>query len=472
MQDYIDFFREEAKRLLKSLKNNDKDAKKRCFTVFGDREDLSLMNIQHVIAKEYGFESWNDLIKQDPFKLAEVLVFAKNKTINTPFKKFGSNNVSSAERSGYSVLKQPSLIYDENEKTLVQKLNPQSPTPFISKYIHITQADVSEYDLSKLNPINTSYSNLTVWPNKASKMPKGFNPKEFLEQRKNPGLGIKTLHKLGIKGQNRAVAIIDCWNLSDHLEYHSSLKGYEEIGENFLNGSTATELVSSIVGRTCGIAPFADAYYYAVDTLRSKESPRGSQINFAKAIKKVCELHKKLKQDGKNGIDIIHIQPALTSKSFQTDDGYDETLNAVKEAEILGIWCNISNSFREIKYFREERVYCKFGGNLDNPNDYELTEYSVLHKIPHADREKFEMSLCFPGGARTVASELKMNAYNVQYCAGSLSGAYATGLYLLAKSVKENITPLEFFEQGLKTGTFKEGVGTIINPVALIESLR
>ena len=92
MQDYLEVFREESKRLLKSLKNDDKDAKKRCFAVFGERDDLSLMNIQHVIAKEYGFETWNDLIKQEPYKLAECLVLSKNKTLSTPFKKFGEKD--------------------------------------------------------------------------------------------------------------------------------------------------------------------------------------------------------------------------------------------------------------------------------------------------------------------------------------------------------------------------------------------
>ena len=65
-----------------------------------------------------------------------------------------------------------------------------------------------------------------------------------------------------------------------------------------------------------------------------------------------------------------------------------------------------------------------------------------------------------------------MDEYAFNHCVSSFSQTFMIGVFLLVKSIKEAITPYEFFELGLKTGDFKEGVGTIINPVALIESLR
>jgi hypothetical protein len=344
----------------------------------------------------------------------------------------------------------------------------------VVNYKSFEHLDLSKYDLSGLNPLFVRYSEDTKWPEDKSMLPVGFNPKEFLETRKNPGLGIKTLHKQGIKGNGRNIAIIDSIRLFNHIEYHNSLKGYEEIGidTSSYGGGSNGGFVSAFVGKTCGIAPLANAYYYAVDEQRTKENPRGSLINYAEAIKKVCELHKKLISEGKNGIDVIHIQGGLTSEVFQNYEGYEETVKAKKDAEQLGIWCNDYNKFTQNEILREERVYCKFDGDLDNPNDYVLTEYSPLHKVPSSKKELFANSLCFPCGAKTVALGVKMDEYAFEHCAGPYAKVFASSLYLLAKSVKETITPYEFFELGLKTGTFKEGVGTIINPTRLIESLK
>ena len=461
MQDYIDFFREEAKRLLKSLKNNDKDAKKRCFTVFGDREDLSLMNIQHVIAKEYGFDSWNDLIKQEADKLTESLIVAKNKTFASPL----STVLKSGNNFDTPKLNKPNLIYDHINNTI-------KPT-FPGNYFFFDYSDVSDYDLSSINPLYVRYTNHTKWPEETSKLPKGFNPKEFLESRKNPGLGIRELHKAGIKGQGRSVAIIAPFYLCNHMEYHNALKGYEVVGPNIEEKgfrAVANGFVSSIVGKTCGVAPSAEVYYYAVN----KENR--TQVYYALAIKKAIELHKKLKSEGKSGLDVIQIQAALTNPLFKSDEGYNDTLKAVEEAESFGIWVTCNDRFEENKKLRRERIFCKLDGDVENPDDYMLVQHSVLHRVPKTEKELFINSLCFPTGARTVALDIKQNEYvldeyGFEHCDGPFSEAYATGLYLLAKSVKEDITPYEFFDTCLKTGTFKEGVGTIVNPIGLIESL-
>lgn len=468
MTKYIEYFQVEAKCLLKDFKKNLPEAKSRCEKYFNGRDTLSLMNAQHVVAKEYGFESWNDLISQESHKLAEALIVAKNKTLKNPFKLWHGGRITTGYEENKYKLHKPEdyqLEYDAKKKTFISDR---------SECMSFEHLDVSDYDLSGLNPLNVRYSEDTKWPEDKSMLPAGFNPKELLESRKNPGLGIRALHKQGIKGKGRNIAIIDWQRLFNHMEYHNSLKGYEEIGIDATNygGGSNAGFVSAFVGKTCGIAPHANAYYYAVDDQRTEENPRGTQVNYAKAIKKVCELHKKLISEGMNGIDVIHIQGALTSKVFQNDEGYEETANAKKDAEQLGIWCNDYNKFIQNEILREERVYCKLDGDLDNPNDYVLTEYSPLHKVPSSKKELLVNSLCFPCGAKTVALGVKMDEYAFEHCAGPYAKVFASSLYLLAKSVKETITLYEFFELGLKTGDFKEDVGTIINPTRLIESLK
>lgn len=51
----------------------------------------------------------------------------------------------------------------------------------------------------------------------------------LMESGKNPGLGIRKLHKEGITGKGIGIAIIDQALLIDHVEYKEQLKMYEEI---------------------------------------------------------------------------------------------------------------------------------------------------------------------------------------------------------------------------------------------------
>ncbi|MBR5154735.1 MAG: hypothetical protein IKW58_03325 [Alphaproteobacteria bacterium] len=477
MTKYIEYFQVEAKCLLKDFKKNLPEAKSRCEKYFNGRDSLSLMNAQHVIAKEYGFDSWNDLIKQEPHKLAEALIVTKNKTFNSPFKLWHGGCITTGyEQNLYKLHKPEDYQLEYNPKTKNFFPRNSASAGGRGEYVSFEHLDVSSYDLSGIDPLKVRYSEDTKWPEDSTKLPQGFNPKEFLESRKNPGLGIKTLHKLGIKGQERNVVVIDPFRLFNHIEYHNSLKGYEEIGFDTINynysGGSNGGFISSLVGKTCGIVPSANLYYYAVNDVDDTKSM--TQDNFVIAIQKAIELHKKLISEGKSGIDVIHIQRGISSDLFKHEKGHEKVLEVKQEVEKLGIWFSngVTNNYPENKMLRIERIFCKLAGDVENPSDYELTEYSPLHKVPHTQKELFVNSLCFPGGARTVALEVKMDEYAFNHCAGSFAQTFMIGVFILAKSIKESLTPYEFFEQGIKTGTFKEGVGTIVNPVALIESLK
>ena len=460
MQEYIEVFRVEAKSLLKNFRNNDKNVVARCQAIFGDKSDLSLMNMQHVIAKEYGFNDWNELQKAQNWQLAEALIKAKNKEFVSPFKLWhGGKIVTGYEKGEYQLHKLEDYRIDM--KTFTNERG--------YKELSFEHLDVSEYDLSELDILNVRYAEDTKWPEDSAKMPKGFNPKEFLEYRKNPGLGIRQLHKQGIDGRGRNVAVIDSWRLFDHLEYHNQLKGYEEIhinAENYSGGRLGA-FISALVGKTCGVAPKANLYYYAADDTNR------TQVYYAEAIRKVCELHKKLISEGKNGIDAILMIRGISFDEFSDEDGYIEAIEAAKEAIDLGIWCRIGPSrFKEHEMWREERIYCKAEGNVDNPDDFILDEYSALNRIPLQQEELFRNSLCFPSGGWTVALDVKMNEHVFANANGPFFAAYVVGLYLLAKSVKPDLTAEEYWRLGIETGDFKKGIGTIVNSERLINELK
>ena len=67
-----------------------------------------------------------------------------------------------------------------------------------------------------------NFDSNTEWPS-AKKLPDGFNPGKLLEEGKNPGLGIRSLHERGIDGRGVGIAIIDQPLLLGHIEYTSRL---------------------------------------------------------------------------------------------------------------------------------------------------------------------------------------------------------------------------------------------------------
>ena len=108
------------------------------------------------------------------------------------------------------------------------------------------------------------FDSLTKWP-EPNKLPARFNPADLLEKGKYPGLGIKKLHQQGIDGRGIGIAIIDQPLLKNHIEYADRLVRYEQIDVKGVDIQMHGPPVCSIaVGKTCGVAPKASLYYYAV----------------------------------------------------------------------------------------------------------------------------------------------------------------------------------------------------------------
>lgn len=94
-------------------------------------------------------------------------------------------------------------------------------------------------------------------------MPKNFNPQEFLAKRRNPGLGIRELHKMGIDGKGRNIAIIDSADLRPHLEYRENLVDYIDLSSKTDRyTSNFGWSVAIAAGKNCGVAPKANVYCY------------------------------------------------------------------------------------------------------------------------------------------------------------------------------------------------------------------
>ncbi len=85
----------------------------------------------------------------------------------------------------------------------------QEKETVVSRFEDFRGKDLSEKNFSNISidVLQTiEFDTETIWPEK-EKLPKNFSPEKFLEESKNPGLGIKELHEQGITGQGVVVEI-------------------------------------------------------------------------------------------------------------------------------------------------------------------------------------------------------------------------------------------------------------------------
>jgi len=129
----------------------------------------------------------------------------------------------------------------------------------------------------------------------ADKEPGGFVPTRLLEEGKNPGLGIRNLHRKDIDGQGVGIAIIDQPALKEHQEYTDRILRYEAVGTEHDSPELHGTAVASIaVGRTCGVAPKSSLYYFAFPTWSWLDNEPWSEL-----LTKIIELNGELKDSPK-----------------------------------------------------------------------------------------------------------------------------------------------------------------------------
>jgi subtilisin family serine protease len=349
------------------------------------------------------------------------------------------------------------------------KYDPNSENPF--------QIDLRGRDLSKLD-LRASFEDLmyanfddkTIWP-AADRMPTGFDWQKIMELGKNPGLGVRSLHKKGITGRGVRVAIIDQRLLVGHQEYANRLRLYEEMN---LPSQTPPEMhgaaVASIaLGKTVGVAPEAELYYIAMQFFGGIPLQR-----LARCVDRILEVNRQLPKDNK--IRVISISKGWGA----SDEGYKDITTAVQKARAAGML-----------------VVCTSSGHV-----HEGFDYGTLGRSPLADSDVFESyepglfwsksfwalpsstsgtSFFVPMDSRTTASPAGNNEY-VFYRIGGASWAipYIAGVYALAVQADPAVTPERFWALAVQTGRtielnrdgMKKPLGPIIDPVRLIRAIQ
>jgi hypothetical protein len=347
------------------------------------------------------------------------------------------------------------------------------------------QVDLRSMDLSKIDAqgaladlMYADFDDKTLWPPR-DKLPVGFDHQAIMDLGEDPGLGVRSLHALGITGKGVGVAIIDQTLLVDHVEYADRLRLYEENGENGESAAMHAPAVASIaVGKSVGVAPGADLYFIAC-SLGSPGGSAGWTYDFtmlANSVRRILQVNEGLPAERKIRVLSISVGWASTQK------GYAEITAAVNEAKKAGILV-VSSSLQETFGF----AFHALGRDpMADPNVFDsFTPGMFLAKQFYLDDPKsrsfFATRLWIPMDSRTTASPTGNNDY-VFYREGGWSWCipYIAGTYALACQVEPKITPDLFWQTALQTGkTVKVqnngkaySLGPIIDPVALIETLQ
>lgn len=227
----------------------------------------------------------------------------------------------------------------------------------ISRFDDLRRKDLSTKNLVDISvdvSRTTEFDTETIWPEK-EKLPKNFDPEKLLEESKNPGLGIRELHKQGIDGRGIVVAIIDQKLDVDHQEYKGSIWDYSEYGEAkdediSMHGPAVASL---LVGKDCGVAPGAKLVYKAV--------PSGRNFLFqAQALSDILDSNKNLPQNEKVRV----VSCSIGYMPENPELGLDEWVDTLKKAKEAGIFVVDANG---------DQLDVSFGGggSPENKNNFE-----------------------------------------------------------------------------------------------------
>lgn len=342
----------------------------------------------------------------------------------------------------------------------------------VPEELDVRSCDVSTWDFSvySANELTDvlNFDSKTKFP-PAGKLPKGFSPKKILANGKNPGLGVRALHKKGITGKDVNVAIIDQSLLLDHEQYADRVRYYwqdatYQRSDASMHGAAVTSILA---GKTVGVAPQANIYYWA---------GKFEETNSAFNAQPIAEALKNILRQSFELVDENHPELAIRvvsiSRGFDEQDyGSAEFNQAVKELDEHGIAVFTTNDVAALS--RTHSLSSPDGTDYCRPmtwwNKEELSHYYDLQDP------------LVPMDFRVTAAPNGAQDY-VHYTQGGLSWAvpYLAGLYALGVQVYPDLTKDVFLQAVRDTADTKECSyqGTsftaryVVNPTALINRLQ
>ena len=342
------------------------------------------------------------------------------------------------------------------------------------KELDVRSCDLSAWDFTNYTADELadvlSFDSKTKFPAK-DKLPKGFSPNKILKQNQNPGLNDRQLHKQGITGKGVNVAIIDQSLLLDHEQYANNLQYYwqDTDYQTYIDSSASMHgpaVTSILAGKTVGVAPQANIYYWA-----GKFEKKGNVFNAAP----IAEVLEQVLSYSFYLVDWEHSKPIRAvsiSRGFdKRDHGAAQFNKIVKELEDHGIAVFTTNDVHTLS-----RTH-----SLANPDGTDYCRPAYWYQKPDFARYAKIEDILVPTDFRTTAAPNGPQDY-VHYATGGLSWAvpYLAGLYALGVQVYPDLTKEVFMQAARDTAntqtcTYQGEKFTaryFVNPTALINRLK
>ena len=336
---------------------------------------------------------------------------------------------------------------------------PAAPAdPEIQPFNDVRNKDLSGYDFSdKPDLIQTLWFNRdTIWP-PASKMPPGVKPSKIMTRGKNPGLGVRSLHKQKVTGEGVSVAIIDQPLDLNHPEYKGKIVAYKD----FVNDPSqptsmhGPAVASLLVGRKIGVAPGARLYYAAVPSWKLDAA------YYQRALDWVIARNKALPKGERIRVVSVSACPSGQGTPYtKNTQKWDAACRRAEKAGILVLDCTYHRGIVGVCYYdakkpdKVERCTPGFPG-MESGKFPELILAVTSPRTQAEVQEPGEFSYQYMGRGGL--------SWGIPYCAGVL----AMGWQLSPELSKGEIVAL-LFESAYKP----DEQTNIINPKAFISLVR
>jgi serine protease AprX len=295
-----------------------------------------------------------------------------------------------------------------------------------------------------------AFDQQTRWPT-TDRLPIGFDPEGWLDIGRDPGLQIRELNLQGLTGKGVALAIIDKPMLYTHAELQGRITYIDVLGSDgrrHFRHFHGIACASILAGKTCGVAPEASLYYFAV--------PDNGQnfLNYSAAVERLVKTNQDLPSDEK--IRLVSISDG-TIGPYQKE--WDIAKNELKAAGVELIYSSddILSGFA-------------WGGcppflDRQSPLSYDFTPYWKQKQLP-------KDAIIIPADYRTTASNAGSDVY-VYWGDGGKSWAipYVAGLAALAWQVRPLLTYQQIQDLLRKTAFEKPDGSRVIQPVAFIDAV-
>lgn len=283
---------------------------------------------------------------------------------------------------------------------------------------------------------------------------------QIMENGKNPGLGIRTLHERGITGKGVNVAIIDQNLLLNHPEFSGKVIAYYDTGceQDRNRGSMHAPAVTSLfVGNNIGVAPGAKVYFAAAP------SWNGDSEYYAKGLYWIIEENKKLPDDEKIHVVSVSAAPSGDGSPFTKNlSMWDEAVLAAQEEGILVLDCRSDN---------KTGIIAPAFYNPSNPDNVSMCTGGFPTSVFTVPSSKIGV----PTSYRTVAEEYFEGSPSYQYTGqGGLSWGipYAAGVLALGWQINPALDNNQIVQILFDTCTIANDGSNIINPVAFIDAVE